>query len=547
MPAIHSTAGVSVTIAWSGGCTRAAASARSTRSASLSTAAWSGSASVRVRPTHSSPSGGSTSRASERRASDTTLANVASRTSCSQSAVRAFARVGAVAVGGQPGDELARLRALELDRCAAGVDHVDRAEQPHEQLPCRRLGGLVDPADGAPALGGDGVLGHVVLLVGRVDWMVSSPSGATTSTAAIGLAVGLVHGVVVGRRPGDGSSLAGIAGTDGGTLDQIGDRVDLDGAQPDRPEPQPERPQHPRAVLGRQPARRALDRRRRHDRQPGAVARWAHRRRPTTTRAAPPPAPTSRPTSHGHAVRTWTRSSTRWRRSPSPRSRTPTPGRLPCGAGDGRGTRRAGTPADTSVVTSASADPASGDGDRRDDRVGVRRRARRSRSPRAPRDRRRRRGRRSSTPSCTSVGHGAPTWRAVGAEQLDRRGGRDAPAVAGADPRRGQHGRPVGDQLELAVGCTRHGEHPPATVDQRQRRRPDGDVDAGQPLGRVDRPERAFGRRLRWRRQRQPCPRERRTELLTAARREQGEHAGRQHRGPAHAHEPGDAVSIVGR
>ena len=57
------------------------------------TRGWSGSASVSVRPTHSSPSGGSTSRAIARLASDTTLANVASRTSCSHSAVRALARV----------------------------------------------------------------------------------------------------------------------------------------------------------------------------------------------------------------------------------------------------------------------------------------------------------------------------------------------------------------------------------------------------------------------------------------------------------------------
>ncbi len=35
----------------------------------------------------------------------------------------------------QPGDELTRLRTLERDRATGGIDHVDRAEQAHEQ-PC---------------------------------------------------------------------------------------------------------------------------------------------------------------------------------------------------------------------------------------------------------------------------------------------------------------------------------------------------------------------------------------------------------------------------
>ena len=55
----------------------------------MTTRSWTGSCSVSVRATHSSPSGGATKRASARRASDTTLAKVASRTSRSHSAVRA--------------------------------------------------------------------------------------------------------------------------------------------------------------------------------------------------------------------------------------------------------------------------------------------------------------------------------------------------------------------------------------------------------------------------------------------------------------------------
>ena len=93
MSRIIATAGRRVAIACAGGCTRARARRSSTRSASVTTASWSGNCSVRVRATHSSPSAGATRRASPRRASDTTLANVASRTSSSQSAVLAPVRV----------------------------------------------------------------------------------------------------------------------------------------------------------------------------------------------------------------------------------------------------------------------------------------------------------------------------------------------------------------------------------------------------------------------------------------------------------------------
>ncbi len=59
----------------------------------MTTRSCTGSCSVSVRATHSSPSGGVTSRASARRASETTLANVASRTSRSHNALRAPDRV----------------------------------------------------------------------------------------------------------------------------------------------------------------------------------------------------------------------------------------------------------------------------------------------------------------------------------------------------------------------------------------------------------------------------------------------------------------------
>ena len=82
----------------------------------LTTSWCSGSTSVSVRPSHSSPGGGSTWRAIARRASDTTLANVASRTSRSHSAVRAPARVERVTVQRQPHDQLERLGPLEAHR-----------------------------------------------------------------------------------------------------------------------------------------------------------------------------------------------------------------------------------------------------------------------------------------------------------------------------------------------------------------------------------------------------------------------------------------------
>ena len=75
---------------------------------------------------------------SARRASDTTLAKVASRTSVSHMAVRAPTRVERArcwASHATSSNALARSNGAGLP---APVDHLDRTEQPHQQLP-RRL------------------------------------------------------------------------------------------------------------------------------------------------------------------------------------------------------------------------------------------------------------------------------------------------------------------------------------------------------------------------------------------------------------------------
>ena len=92
-PRTSSTAGRNIAIASSRASAADASSRARITSASASTRGCSDSSSVSVRRNHSSSGGGSTWRAIARRASDTTLANVAWRTSCSHSAVRAAPRL----------------------------------------------------------------------------------------------------------------------------------------------------------------------------------------------------------------------------------------------------------------------------------------------------------------------------------------------------------------------------------------------------------------------------------------------------------------------
>ena len=89
-----------------------------------------------VRANHSSPSGGGTRRPSPRRASDTTLANVASRTSSSQSAVRAGRARRVTPVRREPGDQFDGLRPLQRGDGPVGAAAPRRRRRASRRSAC---------------------------------------------------------------------------------------------------------------------------------------------------------------------------------------------------------------------------------------------------------------------------------------------------------------------------------------------------------------------------------------------------------------------------
>ena len=428
----------------------AAATGRATRPARARarrrrcvTRGWSGSASVNVRPTHSSPSGGGTSRASAR-----------------------------LRLGHHVGER--RVADVLLPQRRAGVDRVERsrcvANHATSSVVFERSNATLLPSRSTTSTGPN-------------RRTIRSHSAAVDRVTPAGRLVAVVVGDVVrGVDRAIGVELAdgirnGIVADHRRDVDEVADRGEVVGHEPDRLQPQPERPQQPSVAVGAERARRPLDRA--TPTRPPSPARSSggrHSAGPGPD-AAPPPDPTSHPMCHVPAAR-----------MPAARIAdiAPTAAARSRYASLHVGCRRVQPMPEEGVGGDTDRDECrhlgqDGAGERRRDRGDDRIRAaltdRRPPTRRSPRGRRRRRARRRRHPSWTSAGHGAFTCLRIGGDRLQRHRCGQRPSIAVALPHRRQRRRPAGDDLDRSIG-----ERPARRAGAARSRSA-----AARPLGRRDR------------------------------------------------------------
>ena len=205
---------------------------------------------------------------------------------------------GPVAVGRQPGHEFARLGSLELDESTRTADHLDRTDQTNLQLPSGHGGGTPHGRHDLPRI--EVRRSHhrcrhveqtrqtVTLEIGGVGVGTRARLARAVTSDVRRLGVGVVDGArgrsgaILDVRVDHGGRRVGRERQHQhrfGDVDEFGDRDELLGRHADRGQPDTDRVKCPRIAIGRQPGRRADDRRRRDDRETGR-----HTRRPDRTR-----------------------------------------------------------------------------------------------------------------------------------------------------------------------------------------------------------------------------------------------------------------------